>query len=58
MLEVGTKVKYSNKEWRVAGLNTVNGNVYLERGASGPDEKGGVNCCTVLEGKAGELRAI
>jgi hypothetical protein len=48
MLEVGMKVKFDAESWRVAGLNTLNGDVYLERGASGLDRHGPAWHRTVL----------
>jgi hypothetical protein len=47
MLEVDMKVKYDGDKWRVAGLNTINGDVYLEKGARG-EEKGSVCARTVV----------
>jgi hypothetical protein len=57
MLEVGVKVKYDHDEWRVAGLNTISGNVYLEKGAQG-DEKGAVRVRTVVAEYADRIEVL
>jgi hypothetical protein len=57
MLEVGMKVRYDHDKWRVAGLNLLNGDVYLEKGAQG-EEKGSVRARTVVATHAERIEPL
>jgi hypothetical protein len=57
MLEVGVKVKYDHDEWHVAGLNTISGDVYLEKGARG-EERGPVYARTVVAEHADRIEPL